>query len=161
MKRNNIYNLLEDYLLENQAPLYRLAYSYVKNKEDALDIIQESFYKAFNSIEKLQNATDIKPWLYRIVINTAIDFLRKNQRITVMEEDKLESYSQATVDTYQDLDLQTALDNLSTNYKTIIILRYFEDLKLSEIAQLLDENINTIKTRLYAGLKKLRMEMEE
>jgi len=57
--------------------------------------------------------------------------------------------------------LKAALDNLSLNYRTIIILRYFEDLKLREIAEILNENINTVKTRLYTGLKKLRIQMND
>lgn len=58
------------------------------------------------------------------------------------------------------MDLQTALDCLPIQYKTIIILKYFEDLTFEEIADTLELNVNTVKTRLYAGLKKLRIELE-
>ncbi|ETJ29097.1 RNA polymerase sigma factor SigV, partial [human gut metagenome] len=57
--------------------------------------------------------------------------------------------------------LQKALDNLPSNYRTIIILRYFEDLKIDEIAEILNENINTIKSRLYKSLKILRIKMND
>lgn len=60
-------------------------------------------------------------------------------------------------DSYADIDLQRALDALSEKDRAIIILKYFEDKKLEEIADILDENINTIKSRLYRGMKKLRI----
>ncbi|SDK92635.1 RNA polymerase sigma factor [Natronincola ferrireducens] len=161
MKRYKKYSLVEDYLLENQASLYRLAYSYVRNKDDALDILQESLYKSLNSINTLHNPRDIKPWLYRIIINTALDFLRKNKKLSLVDEGVLELHCNPQEDTYKNFDLQEALDHLSPTYKTIIILRFFEDLTLEDIANILDENINTIKTRLYTALKKLRVEMED
>ena len=64
-------------------------------------------------------------------------------------------------DTYENIDLQKALDELPEKYKTIVILRYFEDMKISEIAQVLDENTNTIKTRLYKALDKLKLKLRD
>lgn len=73
----------------------------------------------------------------------------------------MEFYSPGANDNYKDLDLQKALDNLPPNYRSIIVLRYFEDLKIEEIADILELNVNTVKTRLYSALKKLRLNMEE
>lgn len=63
-------------------------------------------------------------------------------------------------DEYKNIDLDNALNKIPTKYKTIIILRYFEDFKIDEIANMLDENVNTIKSRLYTALKKLKIEMK-
>lgn len=159
MSKPNSQQLLVDYILANKEQYYRLAYSYVRNKDDALDIVHESIYKAMLAFKKPQNPESIKPWFYRIVVNTALDFLRKHKSIELVGEETLESYNPFE-DNYQDLDLQKALEILPLNYRSIIVLRYFEDLKIEDIAVVLDLNVNTVKTRLYSALKKLRLQLE-
>jgi len=153
--------LLEENIIDNKEKYYRLAFSYVKNADDALDILQESIYKAFTGIGKIQNPEYIKTWFYRIVVNTSIDFLRKNKKAVAVDSDILESHIKAEEDLYEDIDLHRAIETLKPDYKSIIILRYFEDLKIEEVAEILGENVNTIKTRLYRALKLLRVQMEE
>ena len=63
-------------------------------------------------------------------------------------------------DTYEDVDLKAALDKLSPEEKAIVELRYYEDLKLEEIAEIVNENVSTVKSRLYRCMKKLRLELE-
>ncbi|MET0958889.1 MAG: sigma factor, partial [Psychrobacillus psychrotolerans] len=70
MTKSEKFQLVENYIVENQNAHYRLAYSYVKNKESALDIIQESIMKALNSIDSLEQIQYLKTWFYRILINT-------------------------------------------------------------------------------------------
>lgn len=159
MGKKEQYKVIENYIVQNKEAHYRVAFSYVKNKEDALDVIQESIYKALRSVGKLENSQYIKTWFYRILINTALDFIRKNKRISYVDD--IDLNSNIKDDTYKNFDLQNALDNLPTKYKTVIILRYFEDLKITDIADILEENVNTIKTRLYSGLKKLRIELND
>ena len=161
MGRNILEEQIADYVIEFREMHYRLAYSYAKNSDDALDIVQESIYKAFSSIDSLKNPSFIKTWFYRIVVNTSLDFLRKKKRVIVVEEETLSGLDKGKPDRYEDFDLKAALDNLPEKYRSIIILRYFEDLKLQEIAEILNQNVNTVKTRLYTGLKKLRIEMND
>lgn len=161
MNRNRLEKLLEENVIENKEKYYRLAFSYVKNADDALDIVQESIYKAFSSMGNIENPEYVKTWFYRIVVNTSIDFLRKNKKVTVMEADILEGCIKGMEDNYEDIDLHKAIDTLSPDYKSIITLRYFEDLKIEEVAQILNENINTVKTRLYRALKILKIQMKE
>lgn len=159
MSKPKSQKMLVDYILTNKEQYYRLAYSYVKNQDDALDIVHESIYKAMVAFKRPKNPEEIKPWFYRIVVNTALDFLRKHKSIELVDEETLESYNPSE-DSYQDLDLQKALEILPLNYRSIIVLRYFEDLKIEDIAIVLDLNVNTVKTRLYSALKKLRLELE-
>ncbi|MGN7386397.1 RNA polymerase sigma factor [Sporosarcina sp. SAFN-015] len=161
MTKEEKFELVERYIIENQQTYYRLAYSYVKNKENALDIVQEAVFKALRSIDKLEEVNYLKTWLYRIIVNTAIDFIRKHERVSIMEDEILESHLPASKNELSDLDLQEAVEHLPPLYKTIIILRFFEDLKLEEIAEITGDNLNTVKTRLYAALRKLRVEMGE
>lgn len=161
MDKKHLEKLLSDVVIKNKENYYRLAYSYVKNTDDALDIVQESIYKAISSIESLKNPKYIKTWFYRIVVNTSLDFLRKHKRVDVVEQEILERYIPGDEDDYENIDLHRALDELSPNYRTIIVLRYFEDLKIEEVADVLNENVNTVKTRLYRALKMLRVKMDD
>ena len=151
---------VEKYIIENREYYYRLAYSYVKNEADTLDVIQESIIKALISIESLKEIEKVKSWFYKIVIRTSIDYIIKNKKYNDMI-DISEIINNGKSDQYKDLDLYKALDELDETYKTIIILRYFEDMKINDIADILDENPNTVKTRLYAGLKKLKIDIGE
>ena len=161
MNKANMEEEITDHLIKFKDSHYRLAYSYTKNPDDALDIVQESIYKAFSSMDSLKNISYIKTWFYRILVNTAIDFLRKRKRLVVVDDEVLVSLDAGKMDNYENIDLRLALENLPDNYRSIIILRYFEDLKLEEIAEVLNENVNTVKTRLYSGLKQLRIKMED
>ncbi len=78
-----------------------------------------------------------------------------------MDDEALEYLSSGREDQYKDIDLKQAMDQLPVKYKTIIILRFFEDLKMDEIAEIIEENVNTVKTRLYRGLNLLRITMTE
>ena len=160
-KKNKLEKAYIQFVTENQEKLYRFAFNYVKNKQDALDVVQESIRKGLSSYHTLSDVSVIKSWMYRIVIHTSIDFLRKHKKFEVMEEEKIEYFSSGQHDHYENIDLKNAIDMLPHPYRVIIILRFFEDLKIDEIAQILDENINTIKTRLYKALKLLKIELEE
>ncbi len=160
MGRDAGYNAITTLILDNRDSIYRLAFSYVHNQADAQDIVQESICKAFSSRRTLKQPAHARAWFYRIVVNTAIDFIRKNKKYLYSEADLLESESTGS-DSYADLDLQDAVNKLSTINRTIIVLRFYEDLELKEIADIMDENLSTVKTRLYSSLRKLRLELDE
>lgn len=157
MDRQTGHDVITDFILENRDSLYRLAYSYVRNREDALDIMEDAICKALSRAKSLRDPDLVKAWTYRIVVNSALDFLRKRRKDLYLESDVLESES----DKYQDLDLQSAIASLSTRNRTIVLLRFYEDMKIEEVAEIMGENVNTIKTALYSSLKRLRMQMED
>lgn len=161
MTRNQKFILIESFLIENREAHYRLAFSYVRNKENALDIIQESIVKALQSIDGLKDISYLKTWFYRILVNTSLDFIRKHKRMTVTDDTILHALLAHSEDELTDIDLQNLLDQLDPLEKTIILLRFFEDMKIDEVAAVLNENSNTIKTKLYRTLKKLRVEIGE
>ncbi|MGE8205537.1 RNA polymerase sigma factor [Heyndrickxia sp. NPDC080065] len=157
MKKKEVHALFVTCVTEHKEDFYRLAYSYVKNQEDALDIVQESIKKALISIESIKDPHSIKSWFYKIVVRTSIDFLRSQKKHLYMDNQTIDFLSHGKEEVYEDIDLHKALDQLPIQYKTVIILRFFEDLKIEDIAEIVDENINTVKTRLYRGLKLLRI----
>lgn len=148
---------IEQVLLENYNRYYRLAYSYVHNEADAGDIVQEGAYKAILHSEKLKKDEYAATWVYRIMLNEIFRFLKKERPVS-LDEIAVEHGSE---DSYEEIDLKRALDALAKEDKAVIELKYFEDMKLTEIADVLEENVNTVKSRLYRGLKKLRLELSD
>ena len=161
MKKSSLEQQIADYAITYKENHFRLAYSYVKNVDDALDIVHESIYKAMSSMDSLKNPRYIKTWFYRIVVNTSLDFLRKQSKLIVTEDEIITSLSLGAADKYQDIDLKRALEDLPHSYRSVIVLRYFEDLKIEEIAEILNENVNTVKNHLYKALEKLRIGMND
>ena len=148
---------IEQLLLENYNSYYRLAYSYVHNESDACDIVQNGAYRAILHSDTLRQEKYAATWIYRIMLNEIFRFVKKERSLPL---DVVE-VEQGKEDTYENIDLQRALDMLPKEDKAVIELKYFEDMKLTEIAEVMNENVNTIKSRLYRGLKKLRVEFAD
>lgn len=157
MKTPSLQQKVEEQILDNYEAMYRLAYTYVRNEEDALDVVQESVCKAIKYADRVKQEGYIRTWLWRIVMNTAVDLLRSRKQEVALEE----AGETGKEDIYQDFDTLEALNVLDERERAVIVLRFFEDRKLNDIAQILQENSNTVKTILYRSLKKLRIELTE
>lgn len=138
---------------------YRIAYSYVKNEHDALDIVGEAAYKGLRTLGTLRQPDYFDTWMTRIVINAAIDFTRSRSRVTLCEKPALEVLSAPEEDlTPEDsMDLYKALDALSEKDR----MRYFEEQSFVQIAEILQEPETTVKSRLYRALRKMRGFLEK
>ena len=148
--------LIEQIILEKYNQYYRMAYSYTYNEDDASDIVQNGAYKAIRSSNILKNPEFASTWVYRIMLNECFAYRRRPKHISyenMLEEGKINV--EGTEDAYTDIDLRNAIDTLTKEDKAIIILKYFEDKTLEEIAIILDKNVNTIKSRLYRSIEKL------
>lgn len=155
---NNI-QLFETFINKNLDSACRFAYSYTKNLEDAEDIVNDSVIRAIRAISSLKSPQYIKTWFYKIIANTSLTYLKKKSKISYLDFDEFEN-TNGLEDNYFDIDLNNMIDKLNVKYKSIIVLRFFEDMSISEISQVLEVNENTIKTRLYNALKLLKIEME-
>ena len=153
-----IQQQIETRLLEQYPRFYRLAYSYLKNEADAQDAVQNGACKALKSCNTLKEPQYLDTWLYRIVVNEALTMLRARQR---WSQDETALELESTEDRYEDIDLLRAVEDLGEPDRTIVTLRYFEDLKLSEVALVVQMPLNSVKTRLYRALKRLRTTLEE
>ncbi|MCP8378512.1 sigma-70 family RNA polymerase sigma factor, partial [Clostridioides difficile] len=107
---------VEKYIIDNKDSFYRIAYSYTKNEEDALDVVQEAMYKALYSVENIKEVNYIKTWFYKILVRTSIDFIRKNRKYNNMTDIDLIDET-GEYDKYTDLDLRRALEELPIEYK--------------------------------------------
>lgn len=161
MMRKKQEKIFIEFIDQYKKRFYLLALTYTKNEQDALDVVQESLSKAWKSFPTLKDHSQLKSWFFQILVRTAIDFLRKQKNICLMEDDQIEYFSPNQVDTYTNLDLHTALNNLPYQFSEIIILRFFEDFKIEDIANILDIPLSTAKSRLYRALKLLKIELVE
>ena len=141
---------------ESQAKFYRLAYCYVKNEHDALEILSEATYRGFIHLKRLEKPEFFDTWMSRIIINCACDLLKKQNRYDFHEPDDSLPAREEDLSVDDRLDLYQALDTLSPDEKSLIILKYFEDRSFREISSILNLPESTVKTRLYRIIGKLR-----
>ena len=149
---------LTDYLVENQARFYRLAYSYLHNREDALDAVQSAVCKALEKQDSLRDADAVRTWFYRILVNVCTDLLRGRRREAPAAPEDLDPGSYE--DPLPDDSLARRVEALPPEFRAVIQLRFYEELPLKEIGDVLNCPLSTVKTRLYTGLKKLRVSLE-
>lgn len=153
------------YVVENQNKLYRIAYCYVHNKDDALDIVQNSICVALEKLHTLRNPDAMVTWFYRILVNESINLIRKNEK-EIPKDDVDSSFDEEVIlinkgeSKFEGEELMEEVRKLPATTQTIIYLHYFEEMKLKDIAKLTDTNESTVKSRLYSGLCKLRKNME-
>ena len=150
-----VYQQLTDYLVAHQEDFYRLAFSYVKNRDAALDVVQESIVKALAKADTVRRPEYIKTWFYRILLNESMNHYRRTRRLVPLEDAAPEA-ADPRGDPAERLDLYAAIGRLNLQEQTVIRLRFFQDMKLEEIARVTATNLNTVKSRLYKSLRKLR-----
>ena len=150
--------IIEKIICEKYNSYYRMAYSHVQNASDAEDIVQEGAYRAMKNSASLKQIQYAETWVYRIMLNEMYRHMSKNKTVA-MDEFILEGLE--TEDRYENIDLRRALEQLQETDRVIIQLKYFEDRKLEEIAEILELNVSTVKSRLYRGLRKLKVDVEE
>ena len=148
---------LTQYIVKNQDRFYRLAYSILKNSDEALDAVQTAVCHALERQGSLRNTGAVQTWFYRILTNACNDILRQRTRAVSLPADwePVQEAPEPADDT-----LAGRVDALPPAMGEIIKLRFYEELTLNEISQITGQNLSTVKSRLYAGLKKLRIAVE-
>ena len=149
---------LTSFLVETQARSYRLAYSVLHDREEALDAVQTAVCRSLERQDSLRDPGAVKTWFTRILMNACNDLLRQRSRVVPFPENG-EEPSQEDPEP-SDETLARRVEALPPKVGTVIKLRFYEELTLKEIGEVTGQNINTVKSRLYAGLKKLRIAME-
>ena len=134
--------------------IYKTAFIYVKNEHDALDIYQETVFKAYMNISKLKNIKFFKTWITKILINNVN---MKNRHYKKFEDCQVEDYigDISYLNIEEKIDLYDAIDSLEEKYKTPIILQYFHDFSIAQISEITGNNENTIKSNIRRGKKKI------
>ena len=145
-----IYNLYKN-------DIFRLSLSYTGKISDAEDITQNVFIKIYNNLDKL-NCDDVKKWCMTVTANECKNLLKSFWKKKIFIKDDNNDFK--VTDTYQ-FSIKEALYKLNLKYRIPIYLYYFEGYKIKEIASILNTNINTVKTNLNRGKKKLKMLLED
>lgn len=157
----DIYDCTVQYIVENQTKFYRLAYSYVQEEQAALDVVQNAICRGLEHCYDLRNPLALKTWFYRIVVNEALQYLRKQKKETTLTEEHTAGLSYTEPAFTEDRRAYEAVMHLPEPMKTVVILHYYEDLTLKQIAAVTDTPLSTVKTRLYSALKKLKQTLKE
>jgi len=159
--------LVEDF----RTRAYSLAYQWTQNREDALDVCQDVFVKLHRALPKWSARASIFTWLYRVIINRAIDLKRKRARrrtVPVGEHGVPEPPASALAHpgrqaASRELDarIRDAVMKLPPKQQQVFILRHFEDLPLKEIAAIQQTSLGAVKATLFQAVRKLRASLDE
>src|SRR3979490_889801 len=155
-----------------ERPIYALAYRTIGREEDARDVCQETFLRAFRALPGFRGQAKFSSWLYRIALNLCRDWIRRERRTPIVEapadKDMIELIeaaepSEAIEDLIARRDLVRAVERvmaqLPEEQRTAIVLKEYHGLTFQEIADLVGCPLSTVKTRLYQGLTVLRREL--
>ena len=145
----------EELLILHTEQLYRTAYLYVGNREDALDVVQETSYKAYVVLKKLKEVEYFSTWLIRILIRTSYECIRKKKKISFVEEENVQVLNEADRN-LSNSELLKVVQQLRKKYRDVILLHYFQELTVKEVSQVLVIPEGTVKTYLFRGRKQLK-----
>jgi RNA polymerase sigma-70 factor (ECF subfamily) len=140
-----------------ERPMYATACSLLHSEWDAADAVQEAFTEAFEHLDDLRNPDRFKAWLSRIVINECNQRYRDSARLYLVEEPPDRSAPVGPVSREESFDLIQAVRKLDDDHRTTVALRYFCDLKIDEVAEVLGCPVGTVKSRLNRALAKLQI----
>lgn len=180
LAQNGDRHAFQTLMERHQRRIFNLCYGMVRNKADAADLVQDSFIKAYKSIERFRGNAKFYTWLYRISKNVCIDFLRKQNRRTMVDFDD-EIRREEPVDGDETLlptplginpakvagrkelleQIEKALDTLSEDHREILILREIDGMAYKDIAETIDVSIGTVMSRLYHARKYMQDELSE
>jgi RNA polymerase sigma-70 factor (ECF subfamily) len=160
-------------VLRWERPIYALAYRVIGREEDARDVAQETFLRAFRALKGFKGQAKFSSWLYRITLNLCRDWIRRERRAPVAQMpegiDIVELAGEETPsESLEDLvgrrqlgrAVSKAMATLPEEQRTAIILKEYHGLTFQEIADLLDCPLSTVKTRLYQGLSVVRKQLQ-
>ena len=148
----------ENLFMKYKNDIYRLAYTYVNNQADALDVVQDTAYQAFISKDRLRDVSKFKSWVLKIASNKAIDLIRKNKIFSL--EDISTSRAIETTDKSSLNMFLDDLKSLSPDEKNIIVYKIFFGYTFEMIEEELKMSVSTVKSKYYRALQKLKQEEE-
>ena len=147
----------------HEKKVFNIVYSLVGNVEDAKDIAQDTFIKAYRKIVSFREESSFSTWIYRIAVNASKDFLKKDRNTLSLNELKSEPRSKNIHDPQEQYErfeegqqIIELLENLKEEYKNVIVLRDIQGFSYEEIAKILNINLGTVKSRINRGRGQLR-----
>ncbi len=158
----------DSFYREYAPKLFGVAYRMVRNQTDALDIVQESFLRAYNNWNKFKGKSKLSTWLYRIILNYSYDFLRKRNRQKRADmpegyEGRTETFDGERQVRQSELadKVKAEIEHLTVKQKTIFVLKTYEELSYQEIAEVVHSRIGTVKATYFQSVQKIRKRLKE
>ena len=140
--------------------MYTLAYGIVKNEHDAADVIQESILKAYCNYNGLRDSKKFKQWILQIVHNTAIDFIHKRfDTVDIEIQEPVQAVN--AIDKESKLVIWDAIQKVKLPYRTVLILFYYEEYSISQIANIMSISVVNVKQQLSRGRKMLAKNLDK
>jgi len=143
-----------------QQKIFKLAYCYLQNREDAMEIVQETFLRVYQKIKQFKKGSNFRNWIYRITSNLCVDYHRKfhKEKIKFQIKEITNFHSQKDESKILDLKeiLKKSLKSLSHRQRTVFIMRHYQGLKCHEISAILNISVGTVKSLNYRAIKKLQ-----
>ena len=146
---------------ENSNLLLKIAYSYTKNEFNSQDVVQEAFIKLYRARKEFKSDEHIKNWLIRVVINGCLDILKHNKKELLIDNEYINNLPDTSDADEKNEEIWHCVCKLKESYKTIIILYYYDNYSIKEIASILNVSEGNVKMRLSRGREKLRKIIEE
>lgn len=138
-----------------------MAFIYLKNENDALDVVQEVAYQSFKKIHTLKYPEYFKTWIIKITISCSVNLIKMNKRVLKLNQEYTENISTMTEDISLNLTLKNLIDDLNEEEKSVVLLKFYLDYTFKEISELMEIPLGTAKSILYRALKKLKKEYLE
>lgn len=135
---------------------YYIALGFVRNSQDAMDISQESFIKAFRKIKRFDSERSFFPWFYKLLKNLCLDHIKRRSRVQEIPLDEARVLKEEREDREMKEILWRGIEKLSFEQKEIIILRYFQQFSYQEIAEITAKPVGTVMSSLYYAKKRLK-----
>lgn len=147
----------EKLVRQHYEQIYRTAYLYVHNEEDALDVVQEATYQAFKSVHSLKHPEYFTTWLTKIVIRCSAQLLKRKSNFVPISDEIMSNLPVPTIiDQVESMQLLTAIQELRESHRTAIILFYYYDYSIKMISELMEVPEGTVKTYLSRGKAELK-----
>ena len=155
----------DELMIRYERQIYRVCYRFVNNRDDAMDLAQEVFIKAFEHLPNFRRESSMKTWLYRIAMNHCINHVKKNAREFVQITENVGSMSASVHSEMEEREkreqFRSLVKKLPPKQKAILEMRIHEQLSYEEIATMSGRSISTIKASVFFALEKLRKLVKE
>jgi RNA polymerase sigma-70 factor (ECF subfamily) len=143
----------------HQKAVYNVALRLVQDRDEAEEAAQAAFVKAYENLKSFDFNHRFFSWLYRIAVNEALNSLRRRKHLDPLDEEISAGEPAGTEDMAE--KVQESLMRLPVDYRTVIVLRHFQDLSYDEIAQVLDISVKKVKSRLFSARASLRVILDQ
>ncbi|WP_298201806.1 RNA polymerase sigma factor [Desulfosporosinus sp.] len=146
-------------ILRQKQDYYRLAYTFMKNEDDALDVMEDMILKVYENIKKLNDDTAFYSWSKTILVNCCKNNLRRKNRVILISTIPEGSHEDVFQVKDEQLDIEKHMKKLNQKHLEVLKLRYYLDMDYESIAAILKIPLGTVKSRIHTGLLKLKQSM--